>query len=43
MEKAIEILENKILLLTSLGGEKEIFKTRVLILRDTINDLKREL
>lgn len=39
-EKAIQIVENKILLLNE---NKELFKSRILILNDIVKDLKREL
>lgn len=39
MEKAIQIIENKILFLSSLSG----METRIMILKDIIKDLKKEL
>lgn len=42
-EKAIQIVENKIIFLNSLTENKELFKSRILILKDVIKDLKKEL
>lgn len=42
-EKAIQIVENKIIFLNSLTEKKELFKSRILILKDIIKDLKKEL
>jgi len=41
MEKAIKIIENKIIFLNSLTENKELFKSRILILKDVIKDLKK--
>lgn len=43
MEKAIQIIENKIIFLNSLTEDKELFKSRILILKDVVKDLKKEL
>ncbi len=42
MEKAIQIIESKILCLESLAGDSSLMQTRIMILKDVLKDLKKE-